>query len=91
MLSPGRLGNQFVLKLIARHRRHNTVWGPVWDGSNSGVATIATLGQERLALHGTFFEGVRKSLVFVWYGDGTVSAGSSKELAKVRTPSRFTT
>lgn len=39
----------------------------------------------------SIFDDVTKSLVFVWYEDGTVSAGSSKELAKVRAPSRFTT
>jgi hypothetical protein len=44
-----------------------------------------------LALHGTIVDDVTKSLFFVWYEDGTLSAGSSKELAKVRAPSRFTT
>jgi hypothetical protein len=35
-------------------------------------------------------DDVLKSLVFAWYRDGTVSAGSSKELAKVRPGSPFT-
>ena len=37
------------------------------------------------------FKGTTKSLVFAWYRDGTVSAGSSKALAIVRPGSAFAT
>jgi hypothetical protein len=39
----------------------------------------------------SLFDEVTKSLVFVWYQDGTVSAGTSREMAKVRVASHFTT
>jgi hypothetical protein len=38
----------------------------------------------------TIVDDVTRSLVFVWYEDGTVSAGSSKDLAKLRPGSTFT-
>jgi hypothetical protein len=38
-----------------------------------------------------FFSDVLRSLVFAWYRDGTVSAGTSRDLAKARPGSTFTT
>jgi hypothetical protein len=56
-----------------------------------GEALVSEKKDDVLTKLKSIFDDVTKSLVFVWYQDGTVSAGSSKELAKLRPGSRFTT